>query len=119
MTSLIPLTHIFVVHPDGSGHLAAVGHTLADAEYICEALEVAYADTDGTVVIDPPAFGLIQNVIRWGAGGSSGRDVRAVPWREFIRERAQHETLRATFDALYIRSQAADAYETLDRWEMR
>jgi len=113
MTSFVPLTHIFVVNADGSGHLAAVGHTLEDAVYISSALEDAYPGS--TVVIDPPTFGLMQNILKWSPRGFTDA-ARAVPWRDFLVERAKHDSLRETFAALYQHVETPNGY---DRWEMR
>lgn len=111
-TRLRQIISLYVVLEDGSGRKVAEGVSIQDAFVIGEAFE----NRGLQVIIDPPEFGLIQNMISWG---TTDTPPVAVPWRDYLEERSKHETTRETFNALYDFTPANSFVNGYEKWRMK
>lgn len=110
------LVHLYALREDGSGLKVGDNIELEFAEAICEAVEKLGL----TPIVDPPAFGLIQNLVAWGPGGSGLGDVRkTAPWREYLAVRKTVTRTRDAFDQLYEKNADPDGDSFFDRWRPR
>ncbi len=110
-TSIRQIVTIYVVLEDGSGRELAAHVQIRDAFIIAEAFEYRGLK----VIIDPPTFGLMMNTISWGP---TDNPPRAVPWRDYLEERAKHETTRETWNELYEYTPAGDWWSGYEHWEV-
>jgi len=111
-TRIRQIVSIYVVLEDGSGRCVAEHVEIPDAVVVAEAFE----DLGYRVVIDPPKFGLTQNTISWAA---TDDPPRAVPWRDYLEERAKHERTRDTWHELYDYTPPNSFVNGYEIWKVR
>lgn len=115
--TLRKLVHIFAVDDAGAGRIVAPLVEINWAGVIAEAVE-----REGfTVIMDPPMFGTVQNVISWsGDRGIWNGPIEAAPWREYLEVRRRTAGLLETFDEVYERVESEDKYgDPYPKWRMR
>lgn len=102
------LVHIFAMNDDGSGRIVAPLVELEWAELICSSVEAfGYR-----VLVDPPIFGMGQNIIGWSPESYWVKEglKDTVPWREYLEVRGRVERTADAFNELYERVDSEDKY---------